>query len=71
MIYYSVWMAVVIVAGVLFMAYMTKVLGSRSARNFVAQQKEIGVVEGHVEEVMNGQQRGQGLLPRGRGPGGL
>ena len=55
MIFYSVWMAVVIVAGVLFMGYMTKVLGSRSARNFVAQQKEIGVVEGHVEEVMNGQ----------------
>ncbi len=55
MIYYSVWMAVIIVAGVLFMAYMTKVLGSRSARNFVAQQKEIGVVEGHVEEIMNGQ----------------
>ncbi|WP_455139940.1 ABC transporter ATP-binding protein [Thermophilibacter sp.] len=55
MIYYSVWMAVIIVAGVLFMAYMTKVLGSRSARNFVAQQKEIGIVEGHVEEVMNGE----------------
>ena len=55
MIYYSVWMAAIVVAGVLFMAYMTKVLGSRSARNFVAQQKEIGLVEGHVEEVMNGQ----------------
>ncbi|WP_239471870.1 ABC transporter ATP-binding protein [Olsenella profusa] len=55
MIYYSVWMAIIIVAGVLFMAYMTKVLGSRSARNFVAQQKEIGIVEGHVEEVMNGE----------------
>ena len=55
MIYYSVWMAIIIVAGVLFMAYMTKVLGSRSARNFVAQQKEIGIVEGHVEEIMNGQ----------------
>ena len=55
MIYYSVWMTVVIVAGVLFMGYMTKVLGSRSARNFVAQQREIGIVEGHIEEVMNGQ----------------
>ena len=55
MIYYSVWMAVIVVAGVGFMAYMTKVLGSRSARNFIAQQKEIGIVEGHVEEIMNGQ----------------
>ena len=55
MIYYSVWMAIIVVAGVGFMAYMTKVLGSRSARNFIAQQKEIGIVEGHVEEIMNGQ----------------
>ncbi len=55
MIYYSVWMAIIVVAGVGFMAYMTKVLGSRSARNFLAQQKEIGIVEGHVEEIMNGQ----------------
>ena len=37
MIYYSVWMAIIVVAGVGFMAYMTKVLGSRSARNFIAQ----------------------------------
>lgn len=55
MVYYSVWLALVVVCGVLFMAYMTKVLGSRSARNFVAQQREIGIVEGHVEEIMNGQ----------------
>ncbi|OUP10548.1 ABC transporter [Collinsella sp. An2] len=55
MVYYSVWLAIVVVAGVLFMAYMTKVLGSRSARNFVAQQKQIGIVEGHVEEIMNGE----------------
>ena len=55
MLYYSVWMFLVVIAGVLFMAYMTKTLGGRSAKNFVAQQKEIGVVEGHVEEIMNGQ----------------
>ncbi len=55
MLYYSVWMCLVVVCGVAFMAYMTKQLGGRSARNFVAQQHEIGVVEGHVEEIMNGQ----------------
>ena len=55
MVYYSIWMALVVVLGVGFMAYMTKVLGGRSARNFVAQQHEISVVEGHVEEIMNGQ----------------
>ena len=55
MVYYSIWMALVVVLGVGFMVYMTKVLGGRSARNFVAQQHEISVVEGHVEEIMNGQ----------------
>ncbi|MBM6867658.1 ABC transporter ATP-binding protein [Collinsella tanakaei] len=55
MVYYSVWMALVVLIGVFVMANTTKTLGGRSARNFVAQQREIGVVEGHVEEIMNGQ----------------
>ena len=55
MLYYSVWMCLVIVAGVAFMTFMTKLLGSNSARFFIAQQAELGVVEGHIEEVMNGQ----------------
>ena len=55
MLYFSVWMCLVIVAGVAFMVFMTKVLGSNSARFFVAQQRELGVVEGQVEEIMNGQ----------------
>ena len=55
MLYYSVWMCLVIVAGVAFMVFMTKVLGGNSACFFVAQQRELGVVEGQVEEIMNGQ----------------
>ena len=55
MLYYSVWMCIVIVAGVAFMVAMTRLLGSKSARFFVAQQKELGVVEGQIEEIMNGQ----------------
>ncbi|MEE1372331.1 MAG: ABC transporter ATP-binding protein, partial [Parolsenella sp.] len=55
MLYYSVWMCIVIIAGVAFMVAMTRLLGSKSARFFVAQQKELGVVEGQVEEIMNGQ----------------
>ncbi len=55
MLYYSVWMCLIVVLGVLFMTYVTKQLGGRSAKNFVAQQREIGIVEGHVEEIMNGQ----------------
>ena len=52
MLYYSVWMCLVIIAGVAFMTFMTKLLGSNSARFFIAQQTELGVVEGHIEEVM-------------------
>ena len=55
MLYYSVWMCLVIIAGVAVMTLLTKLLGSNSARFFIAQQTELGVVEGHVEEVMNGQ----------------
>ena len=55
MLYYSVWMCLVIIVGVACMMLMTKLLGGRSARNFIAQQKELGAVEGHIEEVMGGQ----------------
>ena len=55
MLYYSVWMCLVIVLGVALMALLTKVLGGMSAKDFVAQQKELGSVEGNIEEIMNGQ----------------
>ena len=55
MLYYSVWMCLVIVLGVALMTLLTKVLGGMSAKYFVAQQKELGSVEGNIEEIMNGQ----------------
>lgn len=55
MFYFSLWMSLVIIAGVIAMTMLTKLLGSNSARFFIAQQTELGVVEGHIEEVMNGQ----------------
>ena len=55
MFYFSAWMGLVIIAGVAAMTFLTKLLGSNSARFFIAQQMELGVVEGHIEEVMNGQ----------------
>lgn len=55
MFYFSAWMGLVIIAGVVIMTLLTKLLGSNSARFFIAQQTELGVVEGHIEEVMNGQ----------------
>ena len=55
MFYFSAWMGLVIIADVAVMTFLTKLLGSNSARFFIAQQTELGVVEGHIEEVMNGQ----------------
>ena len=55
MVYYSIPMAIVIVAGALCMAWATKFLGGRSARNFLRQQKAVGALEGHVEESMSGE----------------
>ena len=55
MLYYSAWMCAVIVAGVAVMVLLTRLLGSKSAHFFVAQQRELGATEGQIEEVMNGQ----------------
>ena len=55
MLYFSVWMCLVIITDIACMVALTKLLGSNSARFFIAQQRELGVVEGHIEEVMNGQ----------------
>ena len=55
MLYFSVWMCLVIITGIACMVALTKFLGSNSARLFIAQQRELGVVEGHIEEIMNGQ----------------
>ena len=55
MFYFSAWMGLAIIAGVAIMTALTKLLGSNSAKFFIAQQTELGVVEGHIEEVMNGQ----------------
>ncbi len=55
MLWYSVWMTVVVVAGTALMALSSKALAGRSARYFLAQQRSIAAVEGHVEEIMNGE----------------
>ena len=55
MLYLSVWMTLVVFLGVFAMTMVTKKVGGNSARYFVKQQKAIGVVEGYIEEMMNGQ----------------
>lgn len=55
MLYYSVWLTLVVTIGFLLIFNLTKFIGSRSAKFFIAQQEEIGIVEGYVEEMTIGQ----------------
>lgn len=55
MLYYSVWMTLVVLVGVIFMVLVSKKVGGGSAKYFVRQQKSIGKCEGFVQEMMNGQ----------------
>lgn len=55
MLYFSVWMTLVVVCGVILMFFVTKKVGGNSAKYFVRQQVALGKVEGFVEEMMNGQ----------------
>ena len=53
--YYSLWMFIVVLLGVVAMFTVTKTVGGNSARFFVRQQQSMGKVEGFVEEMMTGQ----------------
>jgi len=55
MLYYSVWMALVVLFGVSFMLLVVKKIGGNSAKYFQRQQKAIGKTEGFIEEMMAGQ----------------
>ena len=55
MLYYSLWMSLVVVAGVIIMLRVIKKVGGNSAKYFIRQQESIGKVEGYIEEMMNGQ----------------
>ncbi len=55
MMYYSIWLLLVVLAGVVLMGGVTKKVGSSSAKYFLHQQMAVGKSEGFVEEIMNGQ----------------
>ena len=55
MLYYSIWMAAVVLLGVSFMLVTVKKIGGNSAKYFMRQQRSLGQTEGFVEEMMNGQ----------------
>ncbi len=55
MMYLSIWMTLILVAGVIVMMIVSKKLGGNSAKFFIRQQKSIGSAEGYIQEMMNGQ----------------
>ena len=55
MLYYSVWLTLLVLLGVLCMLLVVRKVGGGSARFFLRQQQAIGKTEGFVEEMMNGQ----------------
>ena len=55
MLYFSVYMTLVVLLGVLAMLFVSKKVGGGSARFFVRQQKAMGEAEGFFQEMMSGQ----------------
>lgn len=55
MLWYSIWLTLLLVVGVIAMIFVSKKLGGGSARFFMRLQQTVGVQEGFVQEMMNGQ----------------
>ena len=55
MAYYSIWLLLVVLIGVVIMLFVIKYVGGNSGRYFMAQQQAIAKAEGYIEEMMNGQ----------------
>ncbi len=55
MVYLSVTLFVAVVIGLICILFVTKTIGGRSAKYFIAQQRAMGKMEGFVEEMVNGQ----------------
>lgn len=55
MLWYSIWMTSIVLAGVFIMFIVSAKFGGGSAKYFIKQQKSIGKTEGFVQEIMNGQ----------------
>ncbi len=55
MLWYSLWLTLVVLVGVVIIMLVTKTVGGGAGKYFVGQQKAMGRVEGFVEEMLNGQ----------------
>ena len=55
MLYYSITLTLVVLVILGLMAALVRIMGGKSARFFLAQQREIARAEGYAEEAMSGQ----------------
>lgn len=55
MMYMSIPLFLIVVLGVIAILFVTKKIGGKSAKYFMAQQQTTGKVEGYIEEMMHGQ----------------
>ena len=55
MLYFSLWLTLLLLVGVVFMIFVSKKVGGGSAKYFIRLQKSVGAMEGFVQEMMNGQ----------------
>ena len=55
MMYMSIPLFVIVLIGVVAILFVTKKIGGKSAKYFMAQQQATGEVEGYIEEMMHGQ----------------
>ena len=55
MLYYSFWLALIVLGGVGVILVITKVVGGGAGKYFLGQQRAVAQTEGYIEEMMNGQ----------------
>ena len=55
MLYFSLWLTLILIVGVIAMSMVTKKVGGGSAKYFMKQQMAVGKTEGYVQEMINGQ----------------
>ncbi len=55
MLYYSITMTLIVLAGVCLMIFVSTKAGGGSAKYFIRQQMSMGKAEGFIQEMMNGQ----------------
>ncbi len=55
MIYFSLWLTLILLVGVIAMMFVTKKVGGGSAKYFMRLQKSVAKIEGYTQEMMNGQ----------------